>query len=114
MTDQAIIQTLAEFMGMTLPEAMPDGYQSCPLWLESYDALAPIWRKLSDGARRVDGLIGCGKPTEGDFVFHEVESAAHALLQQAAGSGSYLSVWHRLGPRYHAEALATAIQEATK
>lgn len=120
MTDEQVVRTLAEFMGVWPADATgePFSYGSgtwavavpltgthniarhLPAYLTSYDALAPVWRKV---------------------MAHSVEGEAatrNFVTTQADGDGEWLSRhtnWFRTcwmtTPRDHAYALAQAIRE---
>ena len=119
MTDEEIMRTLAEFMGILGPNPETlrlsktgkswvrdiDGrgyfgdsdYAPLPDYLHSYDALAPVYLKAK--------TIGpCGG--------YELRLLVKRHLRKLAGwFPTDFEDWYKITPRQHAEALATAIQE---
>ena len=112
MTDDDVTREIAEFMGWTRRTSDDDGATCKPYWerddgvitreefgyLTSYDALAPVWRKLwetrDDGRHKaaMDSMCGCFPP--------------NAPARMYPPSAFWVS------PRDHAHAIARALREA--
>lgn len=96
MTDQEITRTLAEFMGLPTPPSIrfsSDGWGTTEYWVDnmgvpipayltSYDALAPVWRKVNTEPMHCPCRLNIGRH------------------------------WWEKTPRQHAGALAAAILTA--
>ena len=100
MTDEEVVKTLAEFMGIDAHVifcAGPWRYipreshvdLALPQWLTSYDAIADVWRKVKTAPNLLYG------------------KAADELVPNHC-----FCDWFTATPRQHAEALATAVREA--
>ena len=111
MTDEQVVRTLAEFMGWRECHCRvvghwkaPDGnYYSedgFPSYLTSYDALAPVWRKIG---------LESGGTAQADHVC----VSAMGTLRLKFGVEDW-GMWFTATPRDHAHALATAIKEAQR
>lgn len=90
LTDKDVVETISEFMGV-------DGN-----YLTSYDALAPVWRRVMDNSNDNNRMYWIWK-------FHMIESENRVFPRRCP-----MANWLVISPRDHAYAVARTIKEAAR